>query len=299
MIIRDILQLSHREYVAYRTRSRATVITIGALFGILFAVLFITQGLENVVLKYAGYATHGEIYLVSDYKNANNRLIFDRLRQYDGEVITLTDEQKSEIDEVIPESFIIAKFTSLKKAYNYYRKTDAKILRYNAKDYQITELFSNQTSVYGYFQDLNYNFIRPISIVLLIVSILILAFTLAHLISSNAKTFILYCSLGATKAQLLLIYLAYLLELCFRAIIFAIGLALILAGITTAMGWSYLGATLAMAYPQAPQFWPILIGINWQFSGIILCMFFATLASFLLCLDQFSAKKLAQKLKGD
>lgn len=297
MTIKEIFRLSHRELVAYRTRSRATVITIGVLFGFLLAILFIMQGLENVTMRYASNKTNGIIYLVSDYKDRG--LILERISNYGGEITTLTNEQKAEIGEEIPDSFVLAKFDNLENAYRYYSKTDAKELHYNADDYEIVELFSNQVRAYRYFREKNRSFVRPASIVLMIVSAFILAFTMAHLIASSTKTFVLYRSIGASKSQLLIIYFVYLMELCVRAAIFAICLGLVLAAIMTGVGWNYLLEQLIEVYPNVPEFPPILLGVNWQCFEVIVCMFLAAPVSFLLCLDQFSNKKIAQKLKGD
>ena len=297
MTIKEIFRLSHRELVAYRTRSRATVITIGVLFGFLLAILFIMQGLENVTMRYASNKTNGIIYLVSDYKDRG--LILERISNYGGEITTLTNEQKAEIGEEIPVSFVLAKFDNLENAYRYYSKTDAKELHYNTDNYEILELFSNQVRAYRYFREKNRSFVRPASIVLMIVSAFILAFTMAHLIASSTKTFVLYRSIGASKSQLLIIYFVYLMELCVRAAIFAICLGLVLAAIMTGVGWNYLLERLIEVYPNVPEFPPILLGVNWQCFEVIVCMFLAAPVSFLLCLDQFSNKKIAQKLKGD
>lgn len=299
MTFKELFRLSHREYTSYRTRSRATVITIGVLFGALLAILFVVQGLENVVLRYASDATNGEVYLVGSYEGNRDDLMMERLREFGGEVVDLTDEQKAEIGEEIPESVVIAKFTNLKNAYEYYSKADAKELHYNADDYQIVELFSNQVNVYRYFRDKNKDFIRPASVVLMAVSAFILAFTMAHLIASSTKTFVLYRSIGASRGQILSIYFMYLLELCVKAAVFAVILALVLAGVGTVVAWNYLLEQLTTLYPQAPQFLPILLGVNWRCLETIVCMFLAAPVSFLLCLDQFSNKKIAQKLKGD
>ena len=69
MKLRDIYRLAHREYAAYKTRSVATIITVGALFGLLLGILFVMQGLENVTLRYAGEATDGWIYLANSYED--------------------------------------------------------------------------------------------------------------------------------------------------------------------------------------------------------------------------------------
>ena len=257
----------------------------------LLAALLIIQGLENVVLKYAGDTTDGYVYLASTYEGVDDdSVVLARIKSFDGEVVALTSEQKAEIGEKIPESVIIAKFSNLDKAYEYYN---------NSSNYQVVELFSNQIGVYRYFRDKNRDFVLPISVVLVAVSAFILAFTMAHLIASSTKTFVLYRSIGASRWQLLLIYFVYLLELCVWAAVFAVILALILAGIATGVCWNSLLVQLTAIYPNAPNYWPILVGVNLRCIEVILCMFLAAPVSFLLCLDQFSSKKTAQKIKGD
>lgn len=299
MTFKELFKLSHREFIAYKTRSRAVIITIGGLFGLLFAILFVTQGLENIVLEYAGAATNKAVYLANAYDIEDSSVIFNRIAHFGGEIITLTNQQTMQIGEKLPTTIVVAKFTNLRKAYSYYLKTDATKLHYNPSDYQINELFSNQIAVYSFFHGRNKNIIKLATITLLITSIFILAFTLAHLIASNSKTFVLYRSIGASKTQVIFIYLTYLLELCAKAAILAIILALIISGVITIICWSYLLEQLTLAYPDAPEFWPILIGINWQCLATILYIFLAAPASFLLCLDQFSNQKIAERLKGD
>lgn len=297
MTLRELFRLSHCEFTAYRTRSRATVITVGALFGLLLAVLVIFQGLENTVLSYAKYPTGGEIYLASSYER--QAVLLERINKYGGEIVTLSDEQLEALGEELPASMIVTRFAQLSEAYNYASKEDYAELGYNPREYVVAELFSNQVRVYGYFREKRRTFVRPSCLVLLATSAFILAFTMAHLIAGSTKTFMLYRSIGASKRQLLLVYFGYLLELCARAALFAVVLALVLAGIVTAVGWNYFLAQLAEVYPAVPQFWPVLIGVNWSCAGVLCCMFLAAPLSFLLCLDQFSNKKIAQKLKGD
>ena len=296
MKLRELYLLSHREITAYRTRSRATIITIGALFGLLLASLVILQGLENVALKYAGSATDGKVYLVSDYRAENGQdLVRQRLSDYRGIAITPTDEEATALSD----SAIIAEFASVAEAYAYFKKSDSSGLHYSAAKYEIYELRGKQIATYQWFADLKDNFVRPVSIVLLVIAVFILAFTMSHILSQSTKTSMLYRSLGASKSQLLLIYLAYMLQLCCRAIIFAVAMSVILAGISTAAGWHYFSTEFIAAYPAAPHYPPILLGVNPQCLEIILWMLLSVPPSFLLCLDQFSNQKLALKLKGD
>lgn len=297
MILSELFQLSHRELAAHRTRSTATVVTMAVLSGLLLATLFIVQGLENVALRYAGATTDYAVFLASSYDD--QALVFQRLSQYRGRLVTLTEEQKHALGETLPDSAIVAQFDHLDDAYQYSSKTDAEILHYRTKDYSIVELFTNQVAVYRFFRTQNQNFLLPACIVLTITSVLILAFTMAHLLASDTKTFMLYRSIGASRLQLLGIYFAYLLELCARTTLLAIAIGLSLAGIVTVVGWNSCLAQLTSIYPDAPTILPILFGLNWQCLIVIFCIFSAAPISFLLCLDQFSNRKIAQKLKGD
>ena len=80
MTFKELFRLSHREFTAYKTRSRATIVTIGILFGVLLTALLIFQGLENTTLKYAKDATNGEIYLASSYDKLS--LVSDRIQKF-------------------------------------------------------------------------------------------------------------------------------------------------------------------------------------------------------------------------
>ena len=297
MTLREIFRLSHRELVAYRTRSVATVVTVGALFGLLLMILFAVQGLENIVFRYARDATGGEVFLVSDYKDPD--LVRERIQEYDGKIVIFSTEDLEKLGGELPETTVVAKFTDLKKAYAYYAKGDKTEWGYDSEKYQIEEIYSNQMGVYRYFREKNQDLVWPVTVVLVIVSAFILAFTMAHLIASSTKTFVLYRSIGATRGQLLMIYFVYLMELCAASALFAVAVALILAGILTAAFWNYLSTQLHEFYPEASSFWPILIGVNWREMAVLVSMFMVAPVSFLLCLDQFSNKKIAQKLKGD
>lgn len=290
MGIKELFLLSYREIRAYRTRSRATIITIGVLFGLLFGVVLVFQGLENVTLKYAGSATNGKIYLTSLYQDIvnDNQIIYERIEKYNGKVV----ENKEE-------TTIIAEFENIVDAYEYFQKTDFLDLHYNSDRYYIREINGEQITAYHNFNKFKKDFIVPAIVILLVVAVFILDFTMSHIMAQSGKTFVLYRSLGASKKQLVLIYFFYMLQLCVRAMIFAAVVGIFLAGISTAVGWNYLLIQLANNYPKSPHYSPILFGVNWQLLEITLLMLLCAPLSFLFCLDQFQTKKNILKLKGD
>ena len=168
MTLREIFRLSHRELVAYRTRSVATVVTVGALFGLLLMILFAVQGLENIVFRYARDATGGEVFLVSDYKDPD--LVRERIQEYDGKIVIFSTEELEKLGGELPETTVVAKFTDLKKAYAYYAKGDKTEWGYDSEKYQIEEIYSNQMGVYRYFREKNQDLVWPVTVVLVIVS---------------------------------------------------------------------------------------------------------------------------------
>lgn len=296
MFFTSLFHLSHRELSAFRTRSRATIITIGLLFGILLGATMILQGLENVVLRHAGEPTDGLVYFASDYDSGQRpELILERITYYGGEV---TEAPSTNLSQLSFAPQYITVFHDRAQAYNYYAKDDTARFNYSTNSYHITELCTRQMPAYTYFRQLNRT-LRPLLIVLLLAAILILTFTTAHLIAQSTLNISLYRSLGASRLQIFGIYLAYLFELCFYAATFAIILALILSGIATACCWSSLQSELIQAYPGTASYPPILLGFNWQCLLIIVTIFLPAPLAFLLCIDQFSAKKLASRLKGD
>jgi len=299
MRLREIFKLSHRELTAYHTRSIATIITVGVLFGLILALSFLIQGAENLVLRYARVATGGPVFFASYYDGPNGpKIILERVNHYGGELVELSADQLTELPSDLPSNAFIVKFDQPKIAYQYYSEDNSNLFHYNKKLLYNIELFSNQMNVYKFFHSINQNLVRPATIILIIVAVVILAFTMAHILSQNAQTFVLYRSLGASKHQILLIYLAYLTELCIYALLFAVVVALIIAIIITLISWQYLTTNLTEVYPHATTFAPILIGVNWQVLATIALMFTTVPLTFVLCLDQFSDKKLITRLKG-
>lgn len=285
MRIREAWRLSRREFLAFRTRSIATVVTIGALFGLLMAVIVVVQGLDNVTMRYARAEADDAIYLMSEYPE-NTALILERVSKYGGEVVEETPA-------------MVAKFNDVRRANEYFERDDARELKYNAALYQIEELQGNQLGVYRYFRRINRDFVRPVCVVLFVVAAVVLAFTLAHLVSQSARTFALYRSLGASCGQILGVYFLYLLEICLWATVLTAGLAIVLAGVSTVVGWSYLVEQFSKYYSGASFFPPVLIGVNWTCAGVLVAIIGLAPVAFLLCLDQFSEKKMTLKIKGD
>lgn len=299
MKLREICELAWREVLVRRTQSVAVVVVMGAVVGLVLAILMITQGLENVVLKYAQEETGGVVYLANYYKNDEMlEVISRRIDKYGGEIVMLMPEQAGDKVDVAREK-VVVKFDSVRDAYEFYKKKDKDELHYRADDYEIVELFGNQMAVYGYFRRMEGNLIVSIVLVLTVVAAVIAMLMMSYTLVRNMKTFALYRTLGASRKQVLLIGLVYLGELWGMAMILAVLMAVVLAGVATLVGWQYLSGKLGEVYPGMSGFRPILIGWSWKSWAVIVVMMLLVPVTLILSLDQFSTKKMAWRLKGE
>lgn len=284
----------------HRVRSVGTAVVMGVMFGLVLVILVVAQGVENVVLKYAQDETKGKVYLVSDYDGNNGiELILERINRYNGKIVTLTSEELGDETETL-EGGIVVEFDSVKKAFEYYEKSDAADLHYKKEDYRIEELFGNQMAVYGYFREINGNVVEPVTLVLMVVAGVIFVLTGSHALSQNMKTLALYRALGASKKQILMVDLMYLIGLCGLAISVALLVALVMSGAAALLGWDYLRDRMMEVYPGIGAVgMPILMGWNLKCLEVIACMILCVPLTLVLSLDQFTMKRLAWQLKGD
>lgn len=300
-------RLARRELVAYRTRSWATVVTVGLLFGLVMGGLLVWRGLENWQLGYAGAETGGEVYLASSYEGARAmEVLLARVNAYGGRIVepTAGDEDElaafSEAGSVNgDETMIVVWFESPRAAYDYYRMEDEVEFGYNAQKMRMQELGGGQMVIYAQYRRLEQVVLVPVLVVLLVAGSLILALTMAHVLTQNAKTFVLYRTLGASRLQVEGIYLLYLVMLGGLALGLAMVVALTVAGLATVGLWGWLVEIAARTYPGVGFRVPILLGWSGWLGLVVGVMLVAVPLALLLCQDQFSERKLALKLKGD
>ena len=307
MRLAEAWRLARRELVAYRTRSIATVVTVGLLFGLVMGGLLVWRGLENWQLSYAGAETGGEVYLASSYEGARAmEVLLARVNAYGGRIVEPTVEDEAELvgfgetglvdgDETV----IVVWFESPRAAYDYYRMEDEAEFGYNAQKMRVQELRGGQMVIYAQYRRLEQVVLVPVLAVLLVAGSLILALTMAHVLMQNTKTFVLYRTLGASRLQVEGIYLLYLVMLGGLALGLAMVVALTVAGLATAGLWGWLSEIAARTYPGVGFRVPILLGWSGWLGLMAGVMLVAVPLALLLCQDQFSERKLALKLKGD
>ena len=308
MRLAEAWRLARRELVAYRTRSLATVVTVGLLFGLVMGGLLVWRGLENWQLGYAGAETGGEVYLASSYEGARAmEVLLARVNAYGGRIV----EPTVGVSEAEPvgfgetglvdgdETVIVVWFESPRAAYDYYRMEDEAEFGYNAQKMRVQELRGGQMVIYAQYRRLERVVLVPVLAVLLVAGSLILALTMAHVLAQNTKTFVLYRTLGASRLQVEGIYLLYLVILGGLALGLAMVVALVVAGLAAAGLWTWLSEAAARTYPGVGFRAPILLGWSGWLGLVAGVMLAAVPLALLLCQDQFSERKLALRLKGD
>ena len=307
MRLAEAWRLARRELTAYRTRSLATVVTVGLLFGLVMGGLLVWRGLENWQLGYAGAETGGEVYLASSYEGARAmEVLLARVNAYGGRIVGPTAEDEDELANFSEagsvngdETVIVVWFESPRAAYDYYRMEDEVEFGYNAQRMRMQELGGGQMVIYAQYRRLEQVVLVPVLAVLLVAGSLILALTVAHVLAQNTKTFVLYRTLGASRLQVEGIYLLYLVMLGGLALGLAMVVALTVAGLATVGLWGWLSEIAARTYPGVGFRVPILLGWSGWLGLVAGVMLVAVPLALLLCQDQFSERKLALKLKGD
>lgn len=323
MKLLDATRLAGANLRAARGRNLATAIVIGVLFGLLLGVEFILTGLERNLENYANRQTNNIIYVLAENTDELKRFNGERIEQISGNLLPTQGTLRVNENETI-ENFNLIDFlldgirsgslAGLEKVDGVYRAreqegeqrflvkfTDAGqaydfIESVQAKNCSASEIIGNHTSIYARFLTLR-KATRVIKYILLVVAVVITVFTLAHLLSQETATVALYRTLGATKADIMLIYFLVLLGIMFRTIIFALGIGLALSGIVTLLNLKDLGELLPRFY-QTENLGPvILIGVSERTLGMLDLMILVAPLSFLLTLDQISGRGLARRLK--
>lgn len=278
----SFLKLSRREFAALKTRSVATVIAVGMMFGVLLAVITVLQGLENAELKFAGEKTEWKVYILTSCDNREAAVV-------DGALAEAVENAQRSWTEIYGDlETRVTTFDNVAEASRYIKSESC----------HNSELITSQVAVYDMYEKQKMDLL-PVTVSLLIIAGLILATTAGHIMDNNGKTIALYYSLGASKKQILMIYSFYLAEICFFAMIFAILLALIIAGAMTGVMWSKMRGLSVTEYQNLNFYAPILFGVNWEVLITIIAIYLTTPVAFLLSLDQLSRKNLMKKLRRD
>lgn len=198
---------------------------------------------------------------------------------------------------------VLAQFEDVKAAYNYYQdkanycsETD-RIFNMCGKDYkyQVVSAVSDPITTYENLQNVWLVF-KIVAAVLSAIALIIALSTYARLIGKDLKIISLYHALGATKRQIRIVYVVYLLMLSLMAVGFAILLGLALAATLSIVNMEALKQVWTLAFgTQASEIW--LIGWNNLVWWIVGVMMLAPVVAVVLGNGNFTSKELARKMK--
>ncbi len=136
-------------------------------------------------------------------------------------------------------------------------------------------------------------------IILLVVAVIVTAFTFIHLIDQDARTVALYRSLGASTREIIMVYFIYLLELFLLAVVASVLIGLGVVAVVSLGNAGILAENLQMYYDLSSAPKVTLLGIDWRFFFTIGLMLVAVIIALFLSADRFSKRRIAMALKKD
>lgn len=188
---------------------------------------------------------------------------------------------------------VLVKFPTLEDAYNY-KKALAEYNVHTSHDISSDEAFTNSFDIYRTFMR---GSSLPLIIGLVIAGIIMIG-TYVYLLDQELHAMVVYRALGASVKDLLIIAVGYLVEIGIIMAAFVIVASAIGVVIFSGMNAGHLGGLLEEYYKiSGPK--TMLLGWNWDIAWVALTILVAVPVSLLLTLDQFSVKRLSQKLKRD
>lgn len=188
---------------------------------------------------------------------------------------------------------MLVKFPSLEDAYNY-KQMRARRDMYSGRSVGYDEAFTNALDIYTTFQRGN----STLLVIGLVIAGIIMIGTFVYLIDQELHSMVVYRALGASVKDLLVIALGYLLEIGVAMAAFVVLASVVGVLIFSGMNAGYLGGLLEEFYGiTSPK--TLLLGWNWDILWVVATILAAVPVSLLLTLDQFSVRRLSQKLKRD
>lgn len=198
---------------------------------------------------------------------------------------------------------VFAEFPDLKAAYNYYRDEANYCLDLdrafghckNGYKYLTMSAISDPLTTYDNFQ-LVWLVFGITAAVLAVIALIIAVSTYARLIGKDMKIIALYHAMGATRGQVRLVYLSYLLILSVMTVVFSLAVGLGMALLLGAVNGEAISQVFWMGFGVEPgKIW--LVGWNWMIWVMVAVLLLSAVLAILLSNGQFASKKLARKMK--
>ncbi len=194
---------------------------------------------------------------------------------------------------------VFAEFPNLETAYNYFRDKSNYCSEFNQFSgncgrnykYQTLSAISDPLTTYENFQEIWLIFRIVVAVLTVIASIVAIS-TFARIIGKDTRLISLYYAVGATRRQVTLVYLGYLLMLSLATAVFAIVMGTIFA---LALSWAHqtaLTQVFTLGFGKLIEGRILLLGWNsslWIILGVI-CL--ASVLTIIACNGRFKRKTL-------
>lgn len=198
---------------------------------------------------------------------------------------------------------IVAEFPDIQSAskyfysdINYCSESDHMLENCNENyRYQVSQVVGSPIIAYHHFQEI-WSVLLVFIIVICIIESIAVVSTYVRLIDKDTKTISLYYTMGATKAQIINIYIFYLLILSLLAVVLAILFGALIALIINCTNVESLAQSFTLYFIAADS--PRLIAWNWSIAAIGGFILVLAPLSVLLSLSRFNSKNLNQNLKS-
>lgn len=182
-----------------------------------------------------------------------------------------------------PSPAYLVTFSSLDDAYAYINSEHCNYNESSAcRSYSIDELYTNRLALHQLFQIDRFILSFP-TYILIYLAVLIVFLTFLKITYQSSPTIAFYRAFGANFVDLGLIFLAYFLEICLFAILFALIIGLIISGGFSLANATYLPDLLSASYGVPITGFYLLIGWNGTasliFCTILLALPFALIFS--------------------
>ncbi len=160
----------------------------------------------------------------------------------------------------------------------------------HSPDYFVSQSFTSQIYTRGMFNFIH-GFINLASSLVILIAMVVLILTCVKILSMESQTIHLYRALGASTFDICLIYFAYLLELCLAAVIFAIILGLVIAGLISLFNLAAFSQMFTFAFTRNIPPRTVLIGFNWEITKIIGIILLGAPISLLVAFRQITSRR--------
>lgn len=198
---------------------------------------------------------------------------------------------------------IVAEFPDIQSASNYFYSdvsycSEGDHMLENCNEnyrYQVSQIVGSPVHTYHNFQEI-WSILSVFVIIICAIEAIVVISTYVRLIDKDTKTISLYHAMGASRTQIVNIYITYLLILSLLAVAFAIFFGTLVALVINYTNAEALTQSFTLYFTVTNS--PRLIAWNWSITVIGLSILALAPMSVLLSLSRFASKNLNKSLKS-